>query len=1026
MRIVSQKSLKVLCGLYLITSAFIVIRSHAQSTIDAEQFCNRSFLIRWTILDQISGSSAYCDPDNGTYETNITSSQLASIQKLDLRSREVDGADYYYGSAKTGDFDGLTSVRIIDCTEGWFPGREHALPGAPSWLLAQLEELYIPNSDISEIMNANFFKGLSNLRKLNLERNNMVYEFPKDPNRREGTKFGKLINPEIWKHLPNLRELDIGSNRILTLPRGFFRHLKKLEVLDMFDMWYEYHPYGFGSQALPAGIFEGLSNLRKLDLGFNALGAADIADGLFDGLTSIEEIKLKQNPLLTTLPRGVLNLRPMVRILTDPGVSWPDNEGKSVFAVFAGNISTPTEGHAVFFNIDRVGIVTSSQTVQLNVTETGSMLTGSLPTSITFNANETSKSFHVVTDDDSVDESDSTVTVTLIEDDSYGIRVPDASVMVKDNDTTYIPPPPPPPPINRPPEVIKEAVDIVLKAGRSVETEATEYLSDPEGRPLTFTAESDAPSVIGVSVEESIVKVEGLKPGIATLTITAIDDRDQTGSLDCNVFVSGNNQVFFFPSASHSMIRRGVVRVINHSDESGEVSITATSDLGVTTGIATLSIAAHSAVQLSSTDLEMGNVDKGLAEGLDIEEGILRLSFESDLIIEVLSYIKVTGSLFTSMNEIVMSNEEGTYHRIDFFNPASNISKASILRLINNTDENAEVTITGIDDNGESPGSVIHLSIPANTVKMFTAKDLESGNGEDIISGSLGDGYLKWQLFVESDKPIVVMNLIKSHTGHITNLSTIPKPLKEDEDNTFYFVPLFPSAASHRQGFVRVINHSDQESTTVSILAFNNTDEEYEPLSLHVGASESKYFNSDELEAGNPDKGLMGSTGEGEGSWYLKLSSEGDISVMSYIRNHRGFLTSMHNPVKSHKEGTYHRIVIFNPGSNAHNVSVLRVMNLGEEDAEIVVSGTDDDGESPGTEVSFTVPAGKFRNIKARELETEEREFSETDEYLEGALGDGTGKWRLTVKSNVPVVVMSILKNTETGHITNISMTPDF
>lgn len=267
------------------------------------------------------------------------------------------------------------------------------------------------------------------------------------------------------------------------------------------------------------------------------------------------------------------------------------------------------------------------------------------------------------------------------------------------------------------------------------------------------------------------------------------------------------------------------------------------------------------------------------------------------------------------------------------------------------------------------------------------------------------------------------MNLLKSHTGHITNLSKIPKPLKEDEDTTFYFVPLFPSAESNRQGFVRVINHSDQESR-VLISAFNNTDSEYEPLSLYVGANETKYFNSDELEAGNPDKGLIGSTGKGEGDWYLKLSSEKNISVMSYIRNHMGFLTSMHNPVESHKEGTYHRIAIFNPGSNASNVSVLRVMNLSEEDAEITVSGIDDLGESPGTEVSFTVPAGKFRNIRAKELETEEREFSEIDEFLEGILGDGTGKWQLTVKSNVPVVVMSILKNSTTGHITNISTIP--
>ena len=323
--------------------------------------------------------------------------------------------------------------------------------------------------------------------------------------------------------------------------------------------------------------------------------------------------------------------------------------------------------------------------------------------------------------------------------------------------------------------------------------------------------------------------------------------------------------------------------------------------------------------------------------------------------IETLSYIRTTDGFVTTMHEMLPA-VDSDHKQAVIFNPASNMDQVSVLRLINTTEETAQVSITGVDDNGMSPGSVISLSILANSAKMLNATDLESGTGEGIIRGALGDGTGKWQLSIESNQPLVAMSLLQSPTGHIANLSSIPKTL---EDNK-YLVPLFPSAsdAKGRQGFVRVINNSDEEAS-VSISAFNNTDFEYDSLSLTVGAKKTQQFNSDDLELGNTEKGLTGSTGVGEGDWRLTLSSEQDISVLGYIRAPGGFLTSIHDLVSGYKEETYHHIAFFNPASNPNQVSILRVMNLGETDAEVMVSGMDDSGNTPGADVSFTVLAGK-------------------------------------------------------------------
>ena len=142
----------------------------------------------------------------------------------------------------------------------------------------------------------------------------------------------------------------------------------------------------------------------------------------------------------------------------------------------------------------------------------------------------------------------------------------------------------------------------------------------------------------------------------------------------------------------------------------------------------------------------------------------------SELDIEVLAYIRTTDGFLTAMHDTV--RREGDRHRVPTFNPGSNTNQASRLRLVNAGDEAAEATIRGIDDRGERSSGTASISIPAGTSRTLTAQELESGG--DGFAGQLGDGAGKWQLVVESAQPILVMSLLSSPTGHLTNLSTAP------------------------------------------------------------------------------------------------------------------------------------------------------------------------------------------------------------------------------------------------------------
>ena len=492
------------------------------------------------------------------------------------------------------------------------------------------------------------------------------------------------------------------------------------------------------------------------------------------------------------------------------------------------------------------------------------------------------------------------------------------------------------------------------------------------------------------------------------VVVTAADGTAATYTATVTRAEAARRMVPLFPSASDAHGRQGFVRVINHSDASGEVAVEAVDDGGSRYGPLALAVGANATAHFNSEDLEDGNADKGLTGSTGPGQGDWRLELTSGLDIEVLSYVRTADGFLAAMHDV--APEAGGRHRVAIFNPGSNVDQQSLLRLVNPGTAAAQATVAGVDDKGRSPGDGVGVSVPAGASVTYTAAELESGGGTGL-SGSLGDGEGKWRLVVESAQRMVAMSLLSSPTGHLANLSTAPGT----QTGGMHAVPLFPAAsdALGRQGVVRVVNRGGQAGE-VRIEAFDDTDREYDAVTLAVGAGEAAHFNSDDLEDGNADKGLTGSTGAGTGAWRLELTSALDIEVLSYVRTADGFLTAMHDVVP--RDGTRYRVAVLNPGGNADQVSQLRLVNAGENDALVTITGVDDAGASPGTQVRATVPAGGSATLTAQQLES-------GGEDIQGALGDGTGKWQLLLESQRPVVVMSLLSS-PTGHLSNLSTAP--
>ena len=449
-------------------------------------------------------------------------------------------------------------------------------------------------------------------------------------------------------------------------------------------------------------------------------------------------------------------------------------------------------------------------------------------------------------------------------------------------------------------------------------------------------------------------------------------------------------------------MRQGFVRIVNESDQTGSVRIAAHDDAGTAASPIEIQLGARRAFHFNAGDLENGNAGKGVNEGVGSPGlGDWRLAVESSLNARVLSFVRTGDGFLTAMHDVLPRDAQGRLAAYTF-NPGQNHNQVSSLRLVNTGADAESVSISGVDDQGESAGPV-RLTLNAGEARTLSAQDLE--NGASGLTGSLGDGAGKWRLFISAGASVVGMSLLESPTGHLTNISTGGERLAA-------VVPLLASTSdSTRQGFVRIVNESDRFGS-VRITAYDDAGNAASPIEVRLGANQAFHFNAGDLENGNANKGIESGIGSpSRGDWRLAVESALDARVLSYVRTGDGFLTAMHDVLPRDGEGRL-AAYTFNPGQNHNQVSSLRLVNTGANAESVSISGVDDQGAGAGP-VSLTLAAGEARTLSAQDLEG-------GAQGLTGSLGDGAGKWRLFISAGESVVGMSLLES-PTGHLTNIS-----
>ena len=141
--------------------------------------------------------------------------------------------------------------------------------------LAKLQTLELVTNKLPLIPGKTFLPVVS-LKTLNL-RNNRLATIPRDYS-------------NIFNGLTNLKQLDLSSNQMSSLPTTVFKPLIKLTFLDLHD-----NDLGSVIQQDTGVLFSSQKNLLSLNLGNNDI--ITIPDELFKDLTSLENLQLSNNIL---------------------------------------------------------------------------------------------------------------------------------------------------------------------------------------------------------------------------------------------------------------------------------------------------------------------------------------------------------------------------------------------------------------------------------------------------------------------------------------------------------------------------------------------------------------------------------------------------------------------------------------------------------------------------------------------------------------------------------------------------------
>ena len=221
------------------------------------------------------------------------------------------------------------------------------------------------------------------------------------------------------------------------------------------------------------------------------------------------------------------------------------------------------------------------------------------------------------------------------------------------------------------------------------------------------------------------------------------------------------------------------------------------------------------------------------------------------------------------------------------------VTQEGFIRVINHSDVEATVAISGYDDAGEHRGPVT-LTLGAKRTIHLNSGNVENGDAEKGLPTGLGPATGDWRLHLRSDQDIEPLAYIRTRPdGFLTSMSAIAP-----SGGMRHRVSIFnPASNFNQRSWLRLINLSaNAANVTISGVDDAGVAAPGGEVSLSLAAQQATAVTSEALETGASD--LTGSFGQKEagGKWQLAVTSDQPIAVMSLLSTPTGHLSNLSAP----------------------------------------------------------------------------------------------------------------------------------